>query len=171
MRADTAVAGGIGVRFATLRARLLDKGRAHFGAGAATNNGGTLAVAGDYSALGDTTAIRLDTFTVSLGDARWALRQPTHVVRSPLGLVVDTLVLANTTGGTISGYARVPANAPVHAQLRADRIPLSELGKFAQLGSPLEGSFSARFDATGTRERPTLVFDATARDVRFSFLS
>ena len=171
MRADTAVAAGIGVRFATLHARLLDKGRAHFGAGAATNNGGSLLVAGDYSALGDTTGIKLDTFTVSLGDARWALRRPTHVVRSPLGLVVDTLVLANTTGGTISGYARVPANAPVHAQLRADGIPLSELGKFAQLGSPLEGSLSARFDATGTRERPTLVFDATARDVHFSSLS
>ena len=61
LRADTVVAGGIAVRRATLQARLMDTGRARFGVAAATNNGGSLALAGDYSAHGDTTDVRLDT--------------------------------------------------------------------------------------------------------------
>ena len=171
LRADTVIAGGIAVRRATLQARLMDTGRARFGMAAATNNGGSLALAGDYSAHGDTTDVRLDTLTIALGDTRWALRQPTRVTRSPLGLAMDTLVLANTTGGSISGYARVPAGSPVRAELRADAIPLLELGRFAQLGTPLEGVLNATFAVAGTRELPTMTFGATARQVKFSNLS
>jgi translocation and assembly module TamB len=168
LRADTVVAGGIGVRSATLQARLLDGRRAHFGAGAATNNGGSLAIAGDYRAVGDTMNVQLDTLTVMLGETRWALRRPTHVVRSPLGLVMDTLVLANTTGGSITGFARVPASAPVRVELRADGVPLDELGRLGQVAAPLDGLLNASFVATGTRDRPTMSFDATARQVKFS---
>lgn len=171
LRADTAVAGGVGVRTATLRARLLDAGRAHFGVGASTSNGGTFLLAGDYVAAGDTTTIRLDTLTVALGEARWGLRQPTRVVRSPRGLVMDTLILANTTGARISGAARVPAGAPVRVDLRADAVPLSELGRFAQVSAPLEGLLNATFTVTGTRELPTMALDASARQVRFSSLT
>ncbi len=171
LRADTVVAGGIGVRSATLRAALLDNGSARFGVGAATNNGGALTIAGDYRALGDTTAVKLDTFTVTIGDARWTLRQPTHVVRSPLGLVMDTLVLANGTGGTISGFARVPTSAPVQMQLRADGLPMAELGRFAQLATPLDGLLNASFTASGTRDRPAMTLDAAAQQVRFSGFS
>jgi translocation and assembly module TamB len=171
LRADTMVVGGVGVRTASLRARMLDAGVARFGMGAATSNGGSVAVAGDYRAVGDTIAVALDTFTVAIGDARWALRRPTHLVRSPLGLVMDTLLLANGTGGTISGFARVPATAPVRLQLRADGVPLAELGRFAQLASPLDGLLTASLTASGTRDRPVLAFDAAARQVRFSGFS
>ena len=78
---------------------------------AATTNGGSLALAGDYSTHGDTTDVRLDTLTVALGETRWALRQPTRVTRSSFGLVMDTLVLTNTTGASVTGFARVPAGS------------------------------------------------------------
>ena len=43
---------------------------------------------------------------------------------------MDTLVLANTTGGTISGFrARAGERARCTAQLRADGVPLAELGR------------------------------------------
>jgi translocation and assembly module TamB len=168
LRADTVVVGGIGVRNATLRATMLDNGRAHFGVGAATNNGGSLLIAGDYRAIGDTTGVQLDTLTVAIGVAKWTLRQPIHIVRSPLGLVMDTLILANGAGGRISGFARVPATAPVRMQLRADGVPLAELGRLAQIATPLDGLLSASFSASGTRDRPTMTFDASARQVRLS---
>jgi translocation and assembly module TamB len=171
LRADTLVAGGISVRSATLQARLLDRGHARFGGQAATSNGGSVLLAGEYQAHGDTTAVRLDTLTVAQGDARWALRQPTHVVQSPRGLVMDTLVLANGSGGRITGSAQVPAGAPVRVTLRAESVPLAELGRFAQVAAPLEGSLNASFTATGTRERPTMTLDASAREVKFSSLS
>jgi translocation and assembly module TamB len=171
LRADTVVAGGIGVRAATFRARLLDGGSAHFGVGASTTNGGSLLLAGDYRTLGDTTAVRVDTFTVVTGDATWALRQPMHVVRSPAAVVMDTLVLANGTGGSITGFARVPTNAPVRMELRATAVPLAELARFAQLSSPVEGLFTASFTGAGTRDHPTLTLEGAAQQVRFSGFS
>ena len=171
LRADTVVVGGVGVRGATFHASMLNDGSARFGVGAKTTNGGSLLVAGEYRSLGDTMAVRVDTFTVATGDATWALRRPTHVVRSPLGLVMDTLVLANGTGGSITGFARVPATAPVQMQLRADALPLAEVARLAQLSTPMEGVLSATFSARGTRERPTLALEGAARQVRFSSFS
>jgi translocation and assembly module TamB len=169
LRADTVVAGGVGVRGATFHASMLNDGSARFGAGARTTNGGSLLVAGDYRSLGDTMAVRVDTFTVAIGDATWALRQPSHVLRSPLlGLVMDTLVLTNGTGGSITGFARVPATAPVQMQLRANALPLADVARLAQLSTPMEGLLSATFTATGTRLHPTLALDGAARQVRFS---
>ena len=171
LRADTVVAGGIGIRSAILTGRLRENGSARFGASAATNDGGSVIVGGDYRAVGDTTTVQLDTFTVATTAAIWALRKPTHVVRSPLGLVMDTLVFTNGTGGSITGYARVPTSAPVRLQLRADAVPLAELARFAQVTAPVEGLLSASFSGSGTRAQPTLMLEGAVRDVRFSGFS
>ena len=171
LRADTVVAGGIGIRSAILTGRLRENGSARFGASAATNDGGAVIVGGDYRAVGDTMTVQLDTFTVTTTAATWALRQPTHVVRSPTGLVMDTLVFTNGTGGAITGYARVPASAPVRLQLRADAVPLAELARFAQVTAPVEGLLSANFSGSGTRAQPTLTLEGAVRDVRFSGFS
>jgi translocation and assembly module TamB len=170
LRADTVVAAGLALRSASLDARLLGRDHARFGA-SAEMVGGTLRLAGDWSAIGDTTGVRLDTLQLAMGDARWTLRQPSVVVRSPNGVVMDTLVLANATGGRISGSARVPSNAPARIHFQADAVPLAELGRFAQLSSPLEGQLRAELTGSGTRDHPTLQLDASARDVKFGGLS
>ncbi len=171
LRADTIVAGGLHVRTASLAAQLLDRGRARFGVGAATGTGAALWAAGEWRALGDTTGVQLDTVRLAIGDAEWTLRRPTQLNQSPVGLMMDTLVLANATGGKLSGSARVPTIGTAQVHLRVDALPLAELGSLAQLASPLDGQLTAEFNATGPRERPTMLFDATVQGVKFSGLS
>jgi translocation and assembly module TamB len=167
LRADTVVAGGLRVRSATFGARVLDRGRAHFDAGAAMAGGASLLAAGDWFAMGDTSRIRLDTMNVLLGDARWALSRPSNIVRTPGGLTMDTLVLASARGGMLSGFVHAPNAAPVEMHFRADAVPMSDIGSFAQLSSPLEGILSVDLSATGTRERPVMALDARVNGVKY----
>ncbi|HEY2026681.1 MAG TPA: translocation/assembly module TamB domain-containing protein, partial [Gemmatimonadaceae bacterium] len=170
LHADTVTAAGVHIRRVALDA-LLDRGHTRFGAGALTDNGATLRAAGDMTAVGDTSAVRLDTLAIAIGDARWTLRQPSHLVRSPAGLVLDTLVLANTSGGRITGFARVPAVGASRVKIRGESVPLAEVGKLMQLSSPLDGQLAFEFNAAGPRDTPTMLFDATANGVKYSGLS
>jgi len=171
LRADTVVAGGLRVRAATFGAQVLDKGRAHFDAGATMLGGAALLAAGDWFSLGDTARITLDTMNVALGDAQWALRQPSRIVSSPAGVMMDTLVLASANGGRLSGFVDAPNAAPVRMHFRADGVPLADVGHFAQLSSPLEGVLTLDLAATGTRERPTMMLDARVNGVKYDAFS
>jgi hypothetical protein len=171
LRADTMLAGGLRVRTATFGAQVLDRNRAHFGAGATMAGGSSLQAAGDWFAPGDTAHITLDTLNLALGDARWTLRQPSHVVRSPGGVTVDTLVLASANGGRLSGFVNAPNAAPVRMHFRADAVPMADIGHFAQLSSPAEGLLTLDLAASGTRERPTMTLDARVNGVKFDAFS
>ena len=171
LRADTVVAGGLRARWATLGAQLLERGHAHFDASAMMPAGAALLTAGDWFALGDTSRIRLDTMTIALGDAEWKLRRPSVIVRSPVGVSMDTLVLASARGGTLTGFVHAPNAAPVQIHFRADAVPMADVSHFAQLASPLEGMLSMDFTATGTRERPTMTLDARVNGVKYDAFS
>ena len=171
LRADTLLVGGIRVNTVTLGTTLLERNRATFGGGAITDNGTRLRVAGAYQAEGDTTAIALDTLSLAIGDARWSLRKSAHVVRSAAGLTLDTLLLANTTGGRISGFAMVPETAPARARLRAESVPLAEIGRLAQLAAPVSGVAAMDVDIRGTKTRPVMSMSASVNAFRIGGLS
>ena len=168
LRADTVVAGGLRVRSATFGAQVLDGGRAHFDAGATMSDDASLVAAGNWFALGDTARITLDTMNLALGDAQWTLRQPALVVRSPAGVTMDTLVLASAKGGRLSGFVSAPNAAPVRMRFRAEGVPLADVGRFAQISSPLEGVLTLDLSVAGTRERPTMTLDARANGVKYA---
>jgi translocation and assembly module TamB len=171
LRADGVVAGGLKVQSATFSAQVLDKGRAHFDAGAAMPGGASLLAAGNWFAVGDTARITLDTMNLALGDGRWALQRSSQIVRSPGGVTMDTLVLASANGGRLSGFVNAPNTAPVRMHFRADGVPLADVGQFAQLSSPLEGVLTLDLAATGTRERPTLTLDARVNGLKYDAFS
>ena len=171
LRADTVVAAGIRVKNATFAARMLDRGHASFEMGALAASGSTLRGTGSWQAAGDSSTIRIDTVNLALGDARWALRQPSRIVRSPAGMTMDTLVLASSSGATLAGFMRVPAAAPVRAHFHADAVPLGDVGSLAELASPLQGMLSLDFSVNGTRDRPTMALDARMSGVRYDAFS
>ncbi len=171
LQADTVVAGGLRVRSANFGARVLDRGRAHFDVGATMPGGAGLVAAGDWFALADTSRLRLDTMNVMLGDSQWRLRRPSVIERSPAGVTMDTLVLASATGGTLSGFVHAPNAAPVQMHFRADAVPMTDVGRFAQLASPLEGMLTLDLTAAGTRERPTMTLDARVNGVKYDAFS
>ena len=171
LRADTVIVAGIRVKTATFGAQMPERGRARFSAGAVTTNGATLRSAGSWFAVGDTSTIQLDTVNLAVGDARWTLRQPSHVVMSPVGVTMDTLVLAGATGGRLDGFINAPNAAPVRAHFHAEAVHLAGIGRLAQLASPLEGMLTVDFSAAGTRDRPTMVLDARVSGVKYDAFS
>ena len=160
LRADSIVAAGVRIDAASLAAQLLDRGRARFAAGAAGPDGSALRAAGEYHAVGDTTAIALDTLVLGIKASRWSLRRPLHLATSPVGLQVDTLVLADATGARIVGFANVPQSGPARAHIRADSLPLGDVGMLAQLRTALDGRLSLDLDVGGTRLAPTMRLSA-----------
>jgi translocation and assembly module TamB len=160
LRADTLRVAGMQVSRTDFLAQLIDEGRARFAAGAQTSNGAVLRAAGDYRALGDTSAVLLDTLDLAIGRSRWSLRRPTHLARSSAGIFVDTLVLADATGARIAGFVRVPESGAARARLRADSLPLADIGTLAQLPAALAGRASFDVDVTGTRLAPVMTMTA-----------
>ncbi|MEP7000610.1 MAG: translocation/assembly module TamB domain-containing protein, partial [bacterium] len=171
VRADTVVAGGVRVDTAVFAANILDAGRARFAAGAQAENGARLRTAGDWTSSHDTTTVRLDTLNLFIGLSRWALRQPSNFLRSTTDLKLDTLVLANAVGARIVGFLDAPVGAPVRMRLRADSLPLSDVGLFAQLPTALNGHVGFDMSASGTREQPTMTLSAAAHALKYAGVS
>jgi len=161
LRADSVTAGGIRIEAATLAARLLDKGRALFTATAKAGNGTSLRASGEYAAVADSTDVRLDSLDIAIGASRWGLLQPMRVRNTPAELTVDTLLLGAGTA-RLAGSANIPANGVVRGHLRADRMPLADIGVLAQLTTPIAGRLGFDVDIGGTRAAPTLALGGAA---------
>ena len=161
LQADSVTAGGLRIQAATLAARLLEKGRAAFSATGRAGDGTALRASGEYAAVGDSTDVRLDSLDVAIGKSRWALLLPMHVRSTPLGMRVDTLLLGNGSA-RLAGSADIPADAPVRAHLRAERVPLADLGTLAQMSTPIAGRLGFALDVAGTRAAPTLALSGLA---------
>ena len=171
LRADTMVVGGVRVDTATFAANILDKGHAQFAAGAIGGNGAQLRAAGDWMSSRDTTAVRLDTLNLSVGLSRWSLRRPSRFLQSATELTLDTLIIANAGGARITGFADAPVGAPVRLRLRADSVPLGDVGVLARLPADLAGSLSLDVRVAGTRAQPTMTLSASARELSYAGLS
>jgi translocation and assembly module TamB len=164
--ADTAFVGGLRVNRASVQARMLDKGRARFGATANAFNGTGIRAGGDFTQVGDSVDVRLDTLTLAIGDSsRWGLLLPAHLTKTPAALSLDTLLLASGIA-RLAGSAFVPATAPVRAHLRADSVPLADLGRLAQLASPLSGRVGLDIDVSGTKQAPLMTLSGAAHALK-----
>ena len=161
LRADSVTAGGIRVETATLAARLLDKGRALFAATARAGNNTSLRASGEYAAVADSTDVRLDSLDIAIGASRWGLLRPMRVRNTPAELTVDTLLLG-AGNARLAGSANIPANGSVRGHLRADRMPLADIGVLAQLTTPIAGRLGFDVDIGGTRAAPTLALGGVA---------
>ena len=150
LRADTVTAGGIRIEAATLAARLLEKGGALFSATGTAGNGTSLRASGEYAVVADSTDVRLDTLDIAIGKSRWGLLLPMRVRSTPTSLTVDTLLLG-AGSARLAGSANIPANAPVRGHLRADGMPLADIGVLAQLTTPIAGRLGFDLDIAGTR--------------------
>jgi translocation and assembly module TamB len=165
LEADTITAGGIRVETVTLAARLLDRGGAVFSATGKAGNGTALRASGEYAIVADSTDVRLDTLDIAIGTSRWALLAPMRVRTTPAGLTVDTLLLG-AGRARLAGSASIPVNAPVRGHLRADGMPLADIGVLAQLKTPIAGRLGFDLDIAGTRAQPTLSLSGAADSLK-----
>ncbi len=171
LRADTVLATGVRITQASVGANILDAGHAKFFGGANGENGALMRTAGDWRSAGDTMTVRLDTLDLAVGTSSWSLRRSSIFSRSPLGVTLDTLLFADAAGARISGFVNAPAQAQARGRLRADSVPLRDLGLLAQLPDSLAGRLSLDLVVGGTREQPTLTLDAGARGLKYAGLA
>jgi translocation and assembly module TamB len=170
-QADTIVAAGIRIRSTDFKADVLDAGHARFAAGVAVEGGAQVRTAGDWQSRNDTTSVRVDTLDLSMSTARWTLQRPSQFAMSPAGVALDTLLFADGKGARIAGFIDAPVAAPARIRLRADSVPLADIGLFAQLPTELAGRLSLDLTVAGTRQKPTMTLVAGANDLRYAGVS
>ncbi|MDQ2666145.1 MAG: translocation/assembly module TamB [Gemmatimonadota bacterium] len=171
LRGDSLLAGGLRLDTAGVTANILSASHARFSGGARTPSGGALRTAGDLRASGDTTSVRLEVLDVDIGASRWALNRPANFLKSNATIQLDTLVLASNTGALLNGFIDAPTRAPIRLRLRADSIPMSDLGTLAGLTGAVAGRLSFEADAVGTRAAPEITATANMNGIKYEGLT
>ena len=173
-RVDTLDLGGI--RLDTLGGSVAfsrpNEGAFTFGARAIT--GVRLAGQGDIAMAPDSLiAVVLRDLSLATDSSRWTLRGPAAISRTAQSLTVDSLVLANGRGGRVALEALVPRVPGARARmfLRADSIPLFDVGRVAQLQRALSGLGHLTVQGAGTSSAPVLNLQAALRGVRYGGMS
>lgn len=145
-----------------------------FSLGARAINGVRLAGRGDVSLAPDSLmAVVVRDLSLATDSSRWTLRGPAAIRRTAQALAVDSLVLSNGRGGRLALEALLPRVPGARARmfLRADSIPLFDVGRVAQLRRALSGLGHLSVQGAGTAAAPVLNLQAALRGVRYGGMS
>ncbi|MGI9078986.1 MAG: hypothetical protein ACR2G6_16910, partial [Gemmatimonadaceae bacterium] len=130
-----------GVRLASASAAVVFDSTAggRVSAQAQSESGPSFGTALAVSRSAGTTRIAIDSLGARIGERSWALAVPALVSFDSTNISVDSLVLRDGVGGSVSVVATLPKSGPVEAAFLAERFPLSDAGAIAQLDRPLSG--------------------------------
>jgi len=120
-------------------------------------------VGAELSFRGDTIAARVDSLSMQTSTDSWFLRRRSQIEFVKGALIVDSIALSSRTGGSFALSGKTTADSAVSLAVRADSVPLADIGEMMQMESPFEGTVSLSADLSGTRENPVLKFDGTLR--------
>jgi translocation and assembly module TamB len=142
-----------------------------FTIGARAANGVTFAATGDLG-LGEThTSVLLRAAALVTDSGRWSLRGPANIdLAANKDLTIDSLVMANARGGRLALSGFVPDSGPARLQLRADSVPLRDVGQIMQLKDSLGGFAQMTLTGAGTSAAPTMTMQARVNDLRYGTL-
>lgn len=158
LRLDGVHSGGLAIDQGELRADLLGGWQARTAARFTAASGIDAQLLADVRRHADTTTVRLDSLRARTASNTWRLNRPATVVTTTDGFGLDTLVLAGMRGGRIDATGRTSSLDTVAIALRADAVPLADIGELLQARDPMHGTVTLRADVRGTRARPDLFF-------------
>jgi translocation and assembly module TamB len=164
---DTMTVGGVRLRHAAAAVTLEDRESGRFRADVEEANGTHFAAGGGVRLVRDSLAVALDSLTATLDSAVWRLTRPVLIEQTPAGLTVDTLLLRGSRGGWVALGGAIPEREPVDFSVRADSVPLADVGRLAQSSEPLGGTAAFQWTVAGPRERPTMQYRGTLTAARF----
>jgi translocation and assembly module TamB len=156
---DTATVAGVRLATAGMGLQLLGGGLARAHADVTSTSGPRLTAAADLEQVGDSLVVRPDSAQIAVGDNRWRLARTGTLTVSRSGIVVDTLELRGLGGGRLLAGGRVPVADSLDLVLRADSVPLRDVGLLAQTSASLAGRLGAELRVTGTRAAPVFTVD------------
>lgn len=164
IRLDGVRSGSLVLDEADVRADLLGGWQARAVANLAAPSGVTVRALADLRRAGDTLTVRLDSLRARTSANVWTLRQPATVATAGSAFRLDTLVLAGSTGGELIATGRRTAGDTLAVAVRAEAIPLADVGELLQSREPMRGQANLRADLRGTRDRPDLFFSGSLTD-------
>lgn len=138
-----------------------------FSAGALARNRVTYAAHGDLASDGGSRRITFRDLTIVTDSNVWSLRGPAAIIQHGRGLSIDSLVLANQSGGRVSLDGSVPDSGKARMFVRADSVALHDVAAVAQLKAPLAGWAHVTMQGAGTNEAPVANMQARLTSVRY----
>jgi translocation and assembly module TamB len=164
---DTVTAAGIELAHAAAWAAIEGRDRGSFIVDAVSGNGPRFAAGGDAWRAGDTTGVVLDSVSLTVGENAWRLLAPARISASSAGVIVDTLRLVGERGGRLELGGVLPESGPVAFGIRADSVPLVDVGLLAQASLRLDGTAELDWTIEGPRARPTMAFNGALEGGQF----
>ena len=168
LQLDTASIAGIRLNSMTARVDITDPQHLRFNLATLSGNGPTASAGGSIVLLGDTTAITLDSVGLRIGRSRWVLPAPASVRTTSAGLELVNFRLRNNSGGWLELGGSLPLKHDVRFVVRADSVPLADLGTLAQMPAPLGGLGTLQWEISGQRAEPRMHIVAKLQNVRYS---
>lgn len=139
-----------------------------FTVGALARNGVRFQASGDLAMADSRTDVLVRSVALVTDSSSWSLRDPAKVaLQDNKTISVDSLVLANGKGGRVAVVGFVPDTGRAQIRLRADSVPLRDLGQIAQLSDSLGGLAHVTVVGTGTATAPVMNLQARLSDFRY----
>jgi len=158
---------GLAVDHVGVDARFLGEGRSELAMTLSMPTGPHGGAAAEIRQSHDTTIATLDTLAVYTHDNAWHLTEPAIFRRDARGLSIDQLSVRGAVTGWLTATADLPQQGEAAAHIRADSVPLADIGELAE--SPASYGGLAALDLTigGTRANPTMAGEGQLTDAQF----
>jgi translocation and assembly module TamB len=167
LRADTALVGGVSIARGEIDATLLSVDSAEVRGSIESANGPKMNTVADIHWDSTDTRVRLASFDVDVDGNLWTLARPSRIVANAAGVAVDSLELRTGETGRVRLQGELPNAGAITGSLDAIDVPLKDLGRLAQTSDELSGVASARVVLSGTRDLPTMTFEARGQGSQY----
>jgi translocation and assembly module TamB len=174
LRADSVLLAGVAVDSVRGELTMTDRSRGDVVFVAASDRRAGSFAAGShvrFARTADSLRVVIDSLGGLIDAHPWRLTAPTTIVFDTVGTHIDSVVAHGAGGASIVVRADLPNNRPVTATLRADSVPLADLGAVAQLTTPIGGVASGTIDISGPRAAPAMTLGARFQDVSFGTIA
>ncbi|HEX7937410.1 MAG TPA: hypothetical protein VF483_00380, partial [Gemmatimonadaceae bacterium] len=178
----TAPTGTVALRSKTLRVvgvamdsvgvvlRLNEGRTGAFLLGVRETNGANLTTQGEFSRGDSATLLNVRSLSLLTDSSRWLMSGNSTFRLKAGDLSVDSLVVLNEHGGRLALTASVPDSGKARFLLRADSLPLRDVGVLAQLRTPMAGWSTFTVTGAGTSQLPVVNADARFTSIQYDSL-
>jgi translocation and assembly module TamB len=118
----------------------------------------------EISMHGDTASVRFDSLAIQTSADSWLLARVARMQVASGAVVIDSIALRGSHGGSLAFSGGTNANSVLAIAIRADSVPLRDVGELLQQQTPFEGTATATARISGTRDNPAIQFDGTLRN-------
>ena len=161
LTADSLDVGGVALlREARLDASFPGAGDGRVTLAATSERGAAIEAASVVRRDSLTTSGVIDRVAIQVPDNRWTLDQSARWRVGGAGAWLDTLLLRGSRTGWVLAQGAAPTADSVSITLRADSLPLADVAALAASAAPLGGTLAFNWRVLGSRDEPTMRFDA-----------